>query len=53
MKIATLTLVLFILAPVPARAEEPKIPVLVIKDHKFTPDTLKVKANERFKITVE
>lgn len=29
-----------------------KIPELVIKDHKYFPETLEVKANERFKVKV-
>lgn len=35
------------------RAEEEKIPVLVIKDHRFSPDAITVKAGARFKITVK
>ncbi len=34
-------------------AAEETIPLLTIKDHQFTPSTLKVKAGERFKIKVK
>jgi plastocyanin len=35
-----------------SRAGDEAIPVLVIKDHKFAPDKVKVKAGSRFKLTI-
>ena len=47
-----LLFVLISLSSVVAYAEE-SIPVLTIKNHRFTPTELKVKAGARFKVTVK
>lgn len=51
MKIFTLILFFFCLSNSSVRAEDP-IPELIIKDHRYTPEILEVKAGVRFKIKV-
>lgn len=36
-----------------ARAEELPLYNIVIKDHKFTPDVIKVKANQKFRLEIK